>query len=170
MLQVTFLDFFNLSLLQAVATIFQLIETPSVVMAEVIREISEQMIKYSTKTTVAAEQEIPDAESQESKTQDENIKMEDEDDELQTTPEATTAPVVETATTTAVPSFMLARFLALIGHVAMKMLIHLEFSILNELKRRDALQEEKKIASKKPAGTPRSARHPRVCHSTSFCL
>ncbi|VEL38000.1 unnamed protein product [Protopolystoma xenopodis] len=41
------------------------------------------------------------------------------------------------------PGFMLSRFLALVGHVTLRQLVHLECSALIELKRRSALREEK---------------------------
>lgn len=54
-----------------------------------------------------------------------------------------------------VPSFILTRFIALAGHVALKILVHLEFSVLNEIKRREALQEENKNVKNRRSKHPR---------------
>ncbi|EUB65054.1 Condensin complex subunit [Echinococcus granulosus] len=139
---------------QAVATIFQLIDTPSLVMAEVIREIGEQLLRTLMKPPSFTQ---PQKEAQEPSQLDdegeENSQAQGDVDAANDTAEPTSQTVPPT-----IPSFILARFIALAGHVALKMLVHLEFSILNELKRREVIQEESKQAKKHFVKTPRSAR------------
>ncbi len=47
------------------------------------------------------------------------------------------------------PSGILARLLSLVGHIAFKQLIHLDSSVHNELKRREAIQEQKDEGKKR---------------------
>jgi condensin complex subunit 1 len=42
------------------------------------------------------------------------------------------------------PSYVLARFLAAAGHIALQQVVHLEVSVLSEIKRRERLKEDKK--------------------------
>ncbi|KAL5961881.1 Condensin complex subunit 1 [Taenia solium] len=139
---------------KAVATIFQLIDTPSLVMAEVIREIGEQLLRTLTKPPSSTQ---PQKEVQEPSQFDEGG---EENTHAQSEVDAASdnAELVSQAVSPTVPSFILARFIALAGHVALKMLVHLEFSVLNELKRREVIQEESKQAKKHSLKTPRSAR------------
>ncbi|KAL5112034.1 hypothetical protein TcWFU_004807 [Taenia crassiceps] len=139
---------------QAVATIFQLIDTPSLVMAELIREIGEQLLRTITKPLSSTQppKEIQEP-SQLGEGGEENTQAQGEVDAA-----IDNAELVSQAVSPTVPSFILARFIALAGHVALKMLVHLEFSVLNELKRREVIQEENKQAKKHSLKTPRSTR------------
>ncbi|VDM34274.1 unnamed protein product [Hydatigera taeniaeformis] len=139
---------------QAVATIFQLIDTPSLVMAEVIREIGDQLLRSLTKSLPSTQpQREVQVSSQLVEGGEENTKVQNEVDATDENPELVSQTVPPT-----VPSFILARFVALAGHVALKMLVHLEFSVLNELKRREIVQEESKHAKKHSLKTPRLAK------------
>lgn len=51
------------------------------------------------------------------------------------------------------PSFVLARLLAAAGHVALQQVIHLEASVLGEIKRRERLKEDEKGNKKKTTST-----------------
>lgn len=152
--------------LQAVATIFQLIETPSLVMSEVIREIGDQLLKSAVKTH-GPQTPLPTLNSGTVEGK------ENEDMEVVTKPDlggeeeegttAAAAAAVENDVISAVPAFLLTRFIALAGHVALKMLVHLEFAVLNEMKRREAVQEEAKQGRKHGPKNPRSPRKSQVC-------
>lgn len=54
------------------------------------------------------------------------------------------------------PAFILSRFLALAGHTCLKQLVHLESSVLHELKRRALLKEERETKIR-----PKSRKYPR---------
>uniref|UniRef100_A0A183AUH0 Cnd1 domain-containing protein n=1 Tax=Echinostoma caproni TaxID=27848 RepID=A0A183AUH0_9TREM len=60
------------------------------------------------------------------------------------------------------PAFILTRFLALIGHMCLKQLVHLESSVLHELKRRALIKEEREAKAK-----PKSRKNNRASR-TSF--
>ncbi|VDO05005.1 unnamed protein product [Rodentolepis nana] len=164
---------------QAVATIFQLIETPTIVMAEVIHEIGELLLKSVSK------RQPPIAQSQKEQVDaiqtatlrspvkgDEALEeeggMEVKGIEVDENVETTQPPSSQTSTLSTVPSFILARFIALAGHIALKILVHLEFSVLNELKRREALQEENKNAKKRHAKVQRASARNNVSVNTTL--
>ena len=46
------------------------------------------------------------------------------------------------------PSYILARFLAAAGHIALQQVVHLETSVLGEIKRRERLKEDSKGGKK----------------------
>ncbi len=54
------------------------------------------------------------------------------------------------------PSYVLARFLAAAGHIALQQVIHLETSVLGEIKRRERLKEDSKGERKKRNSTTTS--------------
>ena len=54
------------------------------------------------------------------------------------------------------PSYVLARFLAAAGHIALQQVVHLEASILGEIKRRERLKEDNKGEKKKNISTSTS--------------
>ena len=54
------------------------------------------------------------------------------------------------------PSYVLARFLAAAGHIALKQVVHLETSVLGEIKRRERLKEDSKGERKKRNSTTTS--------------
>uniref|UniRef100_A0A5K3FMD3 Condensin complex subunit 1 n=1 Tax=Mesocestoides corti TaxID=53468 RepID=A0A5K3FMD3_MESCO len=146
---------------QAVTTIFQLIDTPSLVMAEVLREIGEQFLKAATKTPPpppSSSQSHKEAEPE--KRNPTVAEAEVAEDASGEPADADTTPQPPSSQTAApvIPSFILARFIALAGHVALKMLVHLEFSVLNEIKRREAIHEESKQARRRITKTPKSLR------------
>ncbi|KAF5403350.1 Condensin complex subunit 1 [Paragonimus heterotremus] len=138
---------------QAIGTIYDLAESPETIAANVISSIADKLIrKVSPKST----------------------------DTLQPTPEEPAPPVCEHVAITddeipellkeikedperlvdsihlVCPSFYLSRFLALAGHCCLKQLVHLESTVLNELKRRAALKEERDAKAR-----PRSRKNTR---------
>uniref|UniRef100_A0A0X3NLV6 Condensin complex subunit 1 n=1 Tax=Schistocephalus solidus TaxID=70667 RepID=A0A0X3NLV6_SCHSO len=141
---------------QAVATIFLLIDTPTRAIAEIIRESGEYLLKYEKSeepppaTKVEECNGVPDEAAELSSSQ------------LPRPPSSAGSH----GKSLVVPSFLLTRFIALIGHVAMKMLVYLEFSVLNELKRREVAQEEKSTFRTKHKA-PRSARRSKLTADTS---
>ncbi|VDL41819.1 unnamed protein product [Hymenolepis diminuta] len=163
---------------QAVATIFQLIETPTIVMAEVIHDIGELLLKSASKqqtSSTQSQKELTDA------TQAATLKspikrnvpleeegMEGKGNEVGDNVENAPPPSSQASAFSMIPSFILARFIALAGHVALKILVHLEFSVLNEIKRREALQEENKNAKKRHAKVPRTSARTNVSMNTTM--
>ncbi|VDL90104.1 unnamed protein product [Schistocephalus solidus] len=143
-------------LVAAVATIFLLIDTPTRAIAEIIRESGEYLLKYEKSeepppaTKVEECNGVPDEAAELSSSQ------------LPRPPSSAGSH----GKSLVVPSFLLTRFIALIGHVAMKMLVYLEFSVLNELKRREVAQEEKSTFRTKHKA-PRSARRSKLTADTS---
>ncbi len=139
-------------------------------MAEVIREIGEQLLKAVVKVQRSSQQPAQQSqpapgdgdkeggegeEAAQEEKQNEDAEGDKGDEEL-------ASPSQETQTIPTVPSFILTRFIALAGHVALKMLVHLEFSVLNEIKRREAVQEESKQARKRVPKTPKTSRVSKV--------
>lgn len=53
------------------------------------------------------------------------------------------------ASTLSCSSYVLARFLAAAGHIALQQVIHVEVSVLGEIKRRERLKEDSKGVKKK---------------------
>ncbi|CAB4020158.1 condensin complex subunit 1-like isoform X1 [Paramuricea clavata] len=62
----------------------------------------------------------------------------------------------ETPAPVSCPSYVLARFLAAAGHIALQQVVHLEASILGEIKRRERLKEDSKGEKKKNISTSTS--------------
>ena len=62
----------------------------------------------------------------------------------------------ETPAPVSCPSYVLARFLAAAGHIALQQVIHLETSVLGEIKRRERLKEDSKGERKKRNSTTTS--------------
>ncbi|BHF59373.1 meiotic chromosome condensation [Sparganum proliferum] len=141
---------------QAVATIFLLIDTPTRAVAEIIRELGEYLLKYEK-----SEESAPAPKVEES-----GAVSNEAAEQPSSQPFRPPSSAGSLGKSLVVPSFLLTRFIALIGHVAMKMLVYLEFSVLNELKRREAAQEEKSTFRKKHK-TPKSTRHSKLTADTS---
>nr|VZI28103.1 unnamed protein product [Spirometra erinaceieuropaei] len=141
---------------QAVATIFLLIDTPTRAVAEIIRELGEYLLKYEK-----SEESAPAPKVEES-----SAVPNEAAEQPSSQPFRPPSSAGSLGKSLVVPSFLLTRFIALIGHVAMKMLVYLEFSVLNELKRREAAQEEKSTFRKKHK-TPKSTRHSKLTADTS---
>ncbi|KAM7541321.1 hypothetical protein Aperf_G00000027562 [Anoplocephala perfoliata] len=145
---------------KAVSTIFQLVESPTIVMAEVIREIGELLLKAVTKQPISSQSQKEPQENAQTILQSpvkENGQIEEETMDKANIDDAENAPPLSQASSlSTIPSFILARFIALAGHVALKLLVHLEFSVLNEIKRREAIQEESKQAKKRNTKSTRA--------------
>ena len=62
----------------------------------------------------------------------------------------------ETSAPFSCPSYVLARFLAAAGHIALQQVVHLETSVLGEIKRRERLKEDSKGEKKKRTSTSTS--------------
>ncbi|KAI0222051.1 Condensin complex subunit 1 [Lamellibrachia satsuma] len=114
---------------QAVCVIYRLAEHPDCICTNIIKHVAETAMNYHQQG------EPPEA--------------------SQTTPEegpeSASQPVASQEFTC--PPAMLTRLLSLLGHVALRQLVHLDVSIFGEMKRRHQLQED---SSKKK--TPSSAR------------
>ncbi|VDN13512.1 unnamed protein product [Dibothriocephalus latus] len=141
---------------QAVATIFLLIDTPTRAIGEIIRELGEYLLKY----------EKSEGPPPATKMEDCNGVSNEAAEQPSSQPSRPPSSADSLGKSLVVPSFLLTRFIALIGHVAMKMLVYLEFSVLNELKRREIAQEEKSNYRKKHK-TPKSTRPSKSTTDTS---
>lgn len=97
----------------------------------------------------------------------------------------------DNSTPQVVPFFILSKLLYIVGHIAIKVMVHLDTSVYKELKRRDTIRKlrKEKDSDKKDkhsrksrksassvSSTPNSARqqlrNKEVCHlySTDYCL
>ncbi|PAA77198.1 hypothetical protein BOX15_Mlig031913g1, partial [Macrostomum lignano] len=122
---------------QAVSVIYTLADSPDQLAASLIRRMARLLLDCSRRksvTTAAEAAEPADA-----------IQMDDADAEaadaaVEMSDDGPEAP--QPSLTLA--SSMLAKFVALVGHVALKVLVHLEVAVLAELKRRTALKEANK--------------------------
>ncbi|XP_031564431.1 condensin complex subunit 1-like [Actinia tenebrosa] len=106
---------------QAINVIYALSEHPDTICEEIIRKIAVCLIDKETRQSP-----IPE-DGQDTQTQDE-----------------ASGPQNGLITIRSCHSTMLARFLHLSGHVALRQLVHLDSSILKEIKRRQCVQENEK--------------------------
>uniref|UniRef100_A0A1I8FD89 Cnd1 domain-containing protein n=1 Tax=Macrostomum lignano TaxID=282301 RepID=A0A1I8FD89_9PLAT len=124
---------------QAVSVIYTLADSPDQLAASLIRRMARLLLDCSRRKSVTAAAAAATAEPADA------IQLDDADAEaadaaVEMSDDGPEAP--QPSLTLA--SSMLAKFVALVGHVALKVLVHLEVAVLAELKRRTALKEANK--------------------------
>ncbi|KER23370.1 hypothetical protein T265_08743 [Opisthorchis viverrini] len=131
---------------QAIGAIYDLAESPDTLTLNLISSAAEKLLRQ---TTEKAAQVTHSSEEGSAPISTDVAKVGDEEipnllQQIKEDPEKFTQPVA-----LACPSFCLSRFMALAGHACLKQLVHLEFAVLNELKRRAALKEDADAKSKR---------------------
>ncbi|KAF6776803.1 hypothetical protein AHF37_03696 [Paragonimus kellicotti] len=130
---------------QAIGTIYDLAESPETIVANVISSIADKLIRKVSPKPTDTLQPTPEGPAPFAC---EHVAVTDDEipellKEIKEDPERLVDSIHLVC-----PSFYLSRFLALAGHCCLKQLVHLESTVLTELKRRAALKEERDAKAK----------------------
>lgn len=141
---------------EAIRTIYKLSENPDAVCGDMLRD----MLRYILTC---------DANNSDSSKENEEVNTQSSTGTFATTRAASTQPttIQETLTDTRVPSDVLSRFLSCAGSVALNQLIHMESSVLTEMKIRKQLKDAADAKKKKSRVTQASARKTGNRHSSA---
>ncbi|KAG5448588.1 Condensin complex subunit 1 [Clonorchis sinensis] len=131
---------------QAIGAIYDLAESPDTLTLNLISSAAEKLLRQTTEKAVEV---TNSSEDNSAPVSTDVARVGDEEipnllQQIKEDPEKFTQPVALVC-----PSFCLSRFMALAGHACLKQLVHLEFAVLNELKRRAALKEDADAKSKR---------------------
>ncbi|CAH8495400.1 unnamed protein product [Heterobilharzia americana] len=124
---------------RAVGVIYELAEAPDSIMCHLLRSVAEKLIQF--KSIPPPSQINPNENTVDNNELPDRL-LQNEEQENVPPSQVKLDPDVNSFIVN-VPAFLLSRFLSLIGHITLKQLVFMESSVLNELKRRASVQEDR---------------------------
>ncbi|CAH8841825.1 unnamed protein product [Trichobilharzia szidati] len=137
---------------QAIGVIYDMAETPDSIMCYLLRSVAEKLVQFKAPAALSQTNSNPSNEMttdivipNSQPTDENNVEQENipPPSSAPSSSQVKSDPELASSVAVSVPTYLLSRFLALIGQIALKQLIFLESAVLTELKRRASIKEDR---------------------------